>query len=116
MRQLIRVQVPAWAPLPSAPDTAHPPDPTSQAGVWPTVPVRPLEASFQLDPGRYAGDATGLNVHAQVVPDAHAATSAVAGRRLDVTIDCSAQPTPTPVRTSIGSGCRGVGVGSVGGG
>ena len=57
------------------------------------------EASFQLDPGSYAGDATGLNVHAQVVPDAHAATSAVAGRRLDVTIDCSAQPTPTPAPT-----------------
>ena len=54
------------------------------------------EASFQLDPGTYAGDANGLNVHAEVVPDTRASTSAVAGRRLDVVIDCAAPATPTP--------------------
>ena len=57
------------------------------------------EASFQLDPGTYAGDANGLNVHAEVVPDTRASTSAVAGRRLDIVIDCSATPTPTPAPT-----------------
>ena len=54
------------------------------------------EASFQLDPGTYAGDANGLNVHAEVVPDTRASTSAVASRRLDVVIDCTASATPTP--------------------
>ena len=58
------------------------------------------EASFQLDPGTYAGDANGLNVHAEVVPDTRASTSAVAGRRLDIVIDCSAPPTPTPAPTA----------------
>ena len=48
------------------------------------------EASFQLDPGTYTGDANGLNVHAEVVPDTRASTSAVSGRRLDIVIDCSA--------------------------
>jgi hypothetical protein len=64
------------------------------------------EASFQLDPGTYSGDSNGLNVHAEVVPDTRASTSAVAGRRLDVVIDCStptqtptAAPTPTPTST-----------------
>jgi hypothetical protein len=57
------------------------------------------EASFQLDPGTYSGDANGLNVHAEVVPDTRASTSAVAGRRLDVVIDCSA-PTPTLAPTA----------------
>src|SRR4029079_4628048 len=55
------------------------------------------EAAFHLAPGSYLGD-NGLNVHAQVVPDARPSTSAVANRRLDVTIDCSA-PTPTPTPT-----------------
>ena len=54
------------------------------------------EASFQLDPGTHTGDANGLNVHAEVVPDTQASTSAVAGRRLDVVIDCTPTPTPTP--------------------
>ena len=58
------------------------------------------EAAFQLDPGRYAGDAAGLNVHAQVVPETRASTSAVAGRRLDVVIDCAAAPTATLAPTA----------------
>ena len=58
------------------------------------------EASFQLDPGSYTGDANGLNVHVEVVPDDRASTSAVTGRRLDVVIDCSAPPTPTSAPTA----------------
>ena len=57
------------------------------------------EAAFHLAPGSYFGDG-GLNVHAQVVPSARPATSAVADRRLDVTIDCSAPPTATPAPTA----------------
>ena len=54
------------------------------------------EAAFHLAPGSYLGD-NGLNVHAEVVPEARASTSAVANRRLDVTIDCTTPPpTPTP--------------------
>jgi hypothetical protein len=55
------------------------------------------EASFHLAPGSYLGD-NGLNVHAQVVPVTLSSTSAVADRRMDAIIDCSAPPpTPTPV-------------------
>ena len=57
------------------------------------------EAAFHLAPGSYLGD-NGLNVHAEVVPEARPATSAVANRRLDVTIDCTTPPpTPTPTPT-----------------
>ena len=56
------------------------------------------EAAFHLPPGSYTGD-NGLNVHAQVVPEARAATSAVADRRLPVTIDCSTAP-PTTAPTT----------------
>ena len=56
------------------------------------IGAKAWEAAFHLAPGSYLGD-NGLNVHAQVVPDARPSTSAVANRRLDVTIDCSAPPT-----------------------
>jgi len=56
------------------------------------------EASFHLAPGSYLGD-DSLNVHAEVVPKAHADTSAPSGRRMDAVIDCSAPPTPTPSPT-----------------
>src|SRR6476659_9616060 len=40
------------------------------------IGAKAWEAAFQLAPGSYLGD-NGLNVHAQVVPDARPATSAV---------------------------------------
>ena len=57
------------------------------------------EAAFHLPPGSYTGD-NGLNVHAQVVPETRAATSAVADRRLPVTIDCSTTPPTAPPTTA----------------
>ena len=57
------------------------------------------EAAFHLPPGSYTGD-NGLNVHAQVVPENRAATSAVADRRLPVTIDCSTTPPTAPPTTA----------------
>ena len=62
------------------------------------IGVKAWEASFKLAPGSYLGDG-GLNVHAEVQPENRADTAAVAGRRLDVIINCP-KPTPTPEPTA----------------